>query len=320
LFAPTSDWFQKNSGFLGIFSANFFLDCCHFDPGGCVNDRTAAARSTAMEQDTLALHAQTFTDEKRTSEERMRALRLLLAIYRRGQLPDRDRGTCGLTPSAHHALGLLTNMLGPIIEETAQEVACRAGRWGASLADEALDEILLPRGAQRSRLARYRPQRGSFESWLRVVLWNLVRNRKREAQRLAQRQKRHQEQWQPPRTSRWPADLSHIDPLARFSDDDLARVRGWRGRLRVELLCLAGLWLKVPAETWERWLQEYEKEREVMLDRPFPPADFLELDDRKARIQPLAVALHLKGNTLVQNWKRFRDLLDTLDFIAGLRN
>jgi hypothetical protein len=91
-----------------------------------------------------------------------------------------------------------------------------------------------------------------------------------------------------------------------FSAADLEVVRGWGTRWRIELLCLSGLWVKVPEADWESWLVEYEAAVNRRLGRPFPPGDFLGHDDPRARLAPLARALGIRRNTLATRWHRAR--------------
>jgi hypothetical protein len=105
-----------------------------------------------------------------------------------------------------------------------------------------------------------------------------------------------------------------------FSDADLDRLASWDARHRIEVLCLAGLWVKVPDSLWVAWVRAYEATRNVPLGRPFPPDDFLTLDDPAARTAPLARLLgYDRANTLSVRWLRGRRRLDDLDFLRDLR-
>ena len=82
------------------------------------------------------------------------------------------------------------------------------------------------------------------------------------------------------------------------------RLRRWAVHQRVELLCLGGLWLKVPPEEWDAWVDEYERSRDLCLSRPFPPEDFFSHETPQDRMRPLADVLCYPPNTLTQRWRR----------------
>jgi hypothetical protein len=103
-----------------------------------------------------------------------------------------------------------------------------------------------------------------------------------------------------------------------FSGPELDELQVLDPCLRVEVLCLGGLWLKVPASAWEEWLAEYERKRDVVLVRPFPPDDFIHHDAPAERMRPLAQCLGYRTNTLSVRWKRNKHRLKGLAFVRNL--
>ena len=103
-----------------------------------------------------------------------------------------------------------------------------------------------------------------------------------------------------------------------FSQQDLDSLMSLNSSLRLELLCLSGLWLKVPAATWSAWIGEYERCRHLELARPFPPKEFHDFHDPKKRLRPLAAWLAYRPNTLTVRWVRCQDKLRQLSCIREL--
>jgi hypothetical protein len=88
-----------------------------------------------------------------------------------------------------------------------------------------------------------------------------------------------------------------IDATEAFVADDVAIIAGWPHRDRLVLLCLAGLWHKVPAREWTTWVTEH-RDRYGTPDDPFPPEMLAACEQLAARNAVLAVALNVKRNTL----------------------
>jgi DNA-directed RNA polymerase specialized sigma24 family protein len=215
---------------------------------------------------------------------------------------------------------LLAERLSPTVRRLARQVAKGAGKSDRDeFVEDALALVLAPRDTSVPRIVLYRPGDGPLGAWLRSVLRNCWRSRRRAAARRAfslgdARAVAAKPAWD---------GNAEADPAmaltSPFSRTDLARAAGWGVRYRVELLCLAGLWLKVPPPVWEGWVRGYESATGRLLPRPFPPVEFLALDDPGSRTAPLARLLgYPRANTLSVRWWRTQHRLEELDFIRAL--
>lgn len=234
--------------------------------------------------------------------------------------PDGAGDLCSLIAQfrdgAPGAAELLFQYLEPTVQRIALEVTRGWSGWEKDdFLDNALSDLLAPRPRSQPRILLYEASRGSLEGWLASTLRNLWCSARRR---------------RVPTTSTLPADVpspeSRLDleePAnalgLTFEEADLRRIEGWPPRVRVELLTMSGLFVKVPPDMWERFLNEWELERHQTLVRPFPPEKVFAAEDPAARTQPLAAALEMPANTLSQRWKRGKERLDELDFVKQLR-
>jgi hypothetical protein len=221
---------------------------------------------------------------------------------------------CG--PCSAEVAPVLVTALEPLVRTLARSIARNAPRTAREdFVNDAMTLLLAPRSDQVSpRICHYRPDLGSAVRWLAQVLRNCWRSERRRDR--------------PPvgadaTAMHSPAPFVTVDVAldltATFSPADLGRVHAWDTRARVEVLTLSGLWPKVPPHDWEAWLEMYEGVRTLNLHRPFPPDEFLLLEDPQDRMAPLAERLGYPANTLAQRWRRGRSLLDELDFIRDIR-
>lgn len=199
--------------------------------------------------------------------------------------------------------------LEPLIRRTARRVAARAGQAGQDLIDESVSHVLHPR-----RITQWAEDRKPFESWcfyvLRHHLIDLVRQRNRQRENMTSTLKEPAD----PRGAHGVSAVEiELDLGTPFSPPDVARVRVWKAIDRIVLLCLAGLWRKVPAALWRKSAVE------CGLALPFPPPGFGRCQDREERNEMLARAMGWRRNTLAQRWCRRRHLLDDLDFVHEVR-
>jgi DNA-directed RNA polymerase specialized sigma24 family protein len=215
----------------------------------------------------------------------------------------------------------LAALVAPLIERIARRVAQGAGKSDREeFIEEALSLVLAPRSKSPPRIGLYRPEEGAFEVWLHRVLINCWRSRRRGDRRRGRELINAAAVPARPDSGAedWPADGAALE--GPFSEADLARLASWGDRYRVEVLCLAGLWVKVPDQLWESWLRSYEAAGRKSLPRPFPPDEFLNLDDPGRRTVPLARLLgYGRANSLSVRWHRGRKRLEVLDFIRHLR-
>jgi DNA-directed RNA polymerase specialized sigma24 family protein len=253
-----------------------------------------------------------YQDEHQPLAVRRQALGALIAAYAQEIAEEIGAGEVGRA---------LTDLLAPEVQRIARQVARGAGHTER---DEFVQEslaLVLARRAKMSppRICEYRPGEGALSGWLLTVLGRCWIDRLRRARRRA---RPLDEPAQIPARDlgpgNWPETATAL--THPFADADLDRLASWDARHRLEVLCLAGLWLKVPSPLWEGWVRAYEAGRSVSLGRPFPPDDFLALDDPAARTAPLARLLaYGRVNTLSVRWLRGHHRLEELDFVRELR-
>ncbi|GBD35464.1 hypothetical protein HRbin36_00576 [bacterium HR36] len=105
-----------------------------------------------------------------------------------------------------------------------------------------------------------------------------------------------------------------------FCPDDLDKVRKWKPmRDRVIMLAASGLWVKAPEDEWNEWVQQV-RENGTPLPNPFPPPEFLNLEDPSDRLGELAKMTRLSRNHLAVLWpRRCRQWLTKLRCIREVR-
>jgi hypothetical protein len=89
-----------------------------------------------------------------------------------------------------------------------------------------------------------------------------------------------------------------LDTSEPFGQEDLRLIAAWPPRDRLVLLCLAGLWEKVPAPDWKRWIVEHRDRFGVPDGEPFPPDSLPNCVQIAERNELLSAALNIKRNTL----------------------
>lgn len=220
------------------------------------------------------------------------------------------------------------NTLSSLLRRLAPMLVARWGQLGRDLIDEAPGRVweLIERG-------KFDPCRAeSFKNWCCTVLRNLL-------YQMGRREKRRRGHEITASTLEQNADTVYgiLDELeatentdsgiheieaedfltASFSEADAARIRDWDMLDRIILLCLAGLWRKVPVVQWASWCDAVARERK--LTAPLPPDELLECETREQRLPVLASALDMRRNTLAQRWKRRKQLLHELDCVEDLQ-
>jgi hypothetical protein len=141
------------------------------------------------------------------------------------------------------------------------------------------------------------PQGARFEPWCLVVLRNRVTDRVRHEQT----ERRHADAAgrQRPEAAELASVLEEAcDRHDRLSPQDLAIVGGWPLRHRLALLCISGLWTKVPPGDWQQWVDEHRRAFGVPDDGPFPQAALQACDEIPRRNDLVAGALNIRRNTL----------------------
>jgi DNA-directed RNA polymerase specialized sigma24 family protein len=204
------------------------------------------------------------------------------------------------------AAGRLAELLAPQLERAVRAVTVNGSRaCRREFAQDALRLVMAPRSARSGpRICGYRPERGALQTWLVRVLRRCWADFLRERRRHRHTPLGDVSVPGDAETPNWSGLAGCPELTAPFSPGDLAVLHGWTATARLELLCLAGLWHKVPRLQWAAWLDDYEAARGLALPRPFPPPEFDWLEDRAARTGPLAALLGCPPNTLTQRWLR----------------
>jgi DNA-directed RNA polymerase specialized sigma24 family protein len=211
--------------------------------------------------------------------------------------------------------------LRPVIERTAWQVAATLGvscQDARDLADKSF-------GGVGPKLGKFDGRK--FFPWLRRVLRNLLmdqlRGKKKEPPAgggdgipddflLPADPSRRQARDRARRDPTLEALERAIDRRDPFSAEDLQRLGFLDVQDRVVLLVIAGLWPKVPAGEWNCWVDVFGQEP------PFPPVEFLHLEEPAARVRYLAPLLDMRPNTLQQQWCRNKEKLTNLKYIQDL--
>lgn len=105
--------------------------------------------------------------------------------------------------------------------------------------------------------------------------------------------------------------VSH-DMAAPFSPADVQSIQAWPLKVRIILLCLAGLWQKVPEALWRTWVEEFG------LASDFPPPEYSGADDCKVRRRKLCEFIDITSANLNQVWCRGKKRLLSLEFFRGI--
>jgi DNA-directed RNA polymerase specialized sigma24 family protein len=178
----------------------------------------------------------------------------------------------------------------PTIEWVARRVSIRfAGQWRGDVLTDAPGDIW-------AVIAQF-PPGGRFEPWCYVVLRNRWFD---EAEKASRRRELDA------LVARSPAsgpDLQlaverSLDASEPFGQEDLLMMGNWPPRDRLALLCVAGLWQKVPTPDWRRWVAEHRDRFGSPAGEPFPPDALAACDQIAERNELLSAALNIKRNTL----------------------
>lgn len=108
-----------------------------------------------------------------------------------------------------------------------------------------------------------------------------------------------------------------LDSTDSFARHDLTLIETWPPRDRLVLLCVAGLWHKVPAADWGRWVAEHRDRFGFPHGESFPPEALADCDLVAERNEVLSAALNIKRNTLSVLLYRGKDRLLDLRYVRG---
>jgi hypothetical protein len=258
--------------------------------------------------------AAVYGDDSQPYAQRQEALGALIDAYRSEQEGGALPGGAG---------NVLAEALAPIIERAAKQNAKAASPTEREeFVAHALAHVLSPRRTASGEkglapICTYHPERHPLEAWLKGVLRNawISRHRRRKPD-----EPMGDYDSEVPDTTAGPWEVCDVETLLTvpFPEADLLRIDSWPPALRVEVVSLAGLSQKVPAERWEGWLTDYERARQIRLPRPFPPDDVRQHDRERTRFRLFAELFDYSPNLLSVRWKRGRDRLRDTDFVHGL--
>lgn len=266
-----------------------------------------------MGNEALEQLADAFRNENADEPARLAALGRLLAAY---------DPVSPLPPDARrHAGGLVAALLSPLAKREAERAAAHLPlHQREEFVADALIHVFASRNQQgKPRICAFSvagATHGRLVCWLRQVMLRLLQSARRATRRR-------------PKPVAMPADQASAAPgpaevaeardpawAAPLRQGDLAALAEVPAKLRVRLVAVTGAWLRVPAETWEAWLSDYESACDVSLVRPCPPAALLRSDNANQFVVGLASALKTTAGTLngvrYQQIPRFRQVLEYL--------
>jgi DNA-directed RNA polymerase specialized sigma24 family protein len=198
--------------------------------------------------------------------------------------------------------------LQPVVQQVARRVVTRFG--GAS-STGAVEEAL---GVVWEALGGYEPGL-PFQPWCYRVLKNRLIDRVRQEQADWRRQREKAVSESVQLQEALEGSLERREP---FAAGDLEELSTWPLPQRLGLLCLSGLWEKVPTAPWLSWVQEYKERHDAGLALPFPPALLQGAEDVASRNAILAGALGVRRNTLSVWLHRYKDRLANLACVRAL--
>lgn len=184
------------------------------------------------------------------------------------------------------------------------KVVMRRRGWGWTLSDQEVFIDGAP-GLIFTRLGdgpfRYE-RRNGFAGWCFTVLDHMAIDEGEKRDRLRQRTRSIDPDGDALQTEVGAHDSSPLDALvlaetfhAPFSESDKEKIRQWRPRPRIILLCLAGLWAKVPDAEWKMWLAEARAVGEI------PPPEW-----RSMTVKQFYRAVASAINVTPANWDQIK--------------
>jgi DNA-directed RNA polymerase specialized sigma24 family protein len=165
------------------------------------------------------------------------------------------------------------------------------------------------------KIADFRAEAGSFAAWCHAVLHNALVDRLRGDQRHKRLCKQlaegiiHDDGGLAKR-------FAQADRAAPFRRADLDRIASQPVADRVIVLCLLGLWNKVPQPIWEEWTTLWAEQNGI--DLPFPPGALVALHDGHDRKRWLAELLGITEGAISQRLCRARAWLKQLSYVREL--
>jgi hypothetical protein len=263
------------------------------------------------------------TDGEALPERRARATAALATIANDSGPPDREPALAALAriavdvtappPCRQRAIEALE----PFIRRAARRIA---HRFGGQIANDLPDDAL---AYVYARLSQF--QTGAFEAWCWVVLRNRVlgqllreSNERRRKQQAAEQRRRAEESRIQDAVRQQRAATPSTDEHSLMAEADLTAVEGWRPEQRLALLGRAGLWPRVPSDRQAAWVEAYVQARGIAIDATALRNTFTDYSEAPAN-NAVAYVLGVTPGKVATWWKRWKHLLEELDYVRRLR-
>jgi len=194
----------------------------------------------------------------------------------------------------------------------------------SELADEAPTAVY-------TRFNSFDPVRGNFRAWCYQVLdrWLIDEHRKKGRRRRRERpisevfdaESRPNEGMaecpiedhhlsDPATQAQWRMDLDRD-----FGEEDLQELEKIPVKRRVFGLAVAGLWDRVPKETWQAWVDKIDG-----LPQPFPPPGIEDCQTPNDRIHFLADCLNVSSQSVRMHYERMENKIRSLRWFDSFRS
>jgi hypothetical protein len=199
--------------------------------------------------------------------------------------------------------------LRPVIRRAARRVAARfVGQYREDILTDAESDVWKALVGSE--------QGGFFEGWCCRVLRNGLIDRFRKERRELTHREEAASRAEPPDLH---AALERaLDRPGQLPASDLDVLRTWPLPQRLALLCLCGLWDKVPPQEWEQWLRDYRDDWDAQLPSPFPSPELDRCERIAERNAILCEAMKMQRNTLSVWLYRFKARLRALHYVRNL--
>jgi RNA polymerase sigma factor (sigma-70 family) len=185
-----------------------------------------------------------------------------------------------------------------------------AGRFSGQTRQDLIDDAVAD---VWQALPGYRPGH-AFEAWCRTVLRNRTIDRLRQSAHVSSLNLDEAARGFEDHACRQALEVA-LERAEMLSGEDVARMAAWPVRDRVVLGCLAGLWRKLPADRWAKWVEEFRGEYGCPVPGAFPPDDLVNQEGVAERTALLAELLGLRLNTLRVWIHRGRQRLWQLSYV-----
>ena len=182
-----------------------------------------------------------------------------------------------------------------------------------------------------TRFNSFDPARGNFRAWCYQVLDRWLIDEHRKKRRIRRRERPISDVFDGESRStdgmaEWSFEDHHgSDPAAKaqwridfdryFGEEDLQELEKIPVKRRVFGLAVAGLWDRVPEETWQAWVNKIHG-----LPQPFPPSGIEDCETPNDRIHFLADSLHISSQSVRMHFERIEDVIRSLRWFDPFRS